>query len=522
VTRLERTTFERDEILSPEARPLILTLLTLLALLLRLFQLGANSLWVDELITLHQGTVEGYSLWTQFLDDYQNPLPMVVFAIFHGFSASEAWLRIPSVLWGACSVPLLFVVGRRIVGTRAALFASLLLALHPMHVYFSQEVRGYAAMLFFGLAATAVALGAGDRLSLRRWVAFVCFGAACVLSNMTGLLWMAGLGLGIFVARRIQRRDLLRWFLAFAAMLLLTSHWWSGGARVHESERLLPGTEMGEPLRGETTFNFWALPYAGLALSNGAELGPSKPELHRAAEDGSAASALQDGHLPWLAAAAGIALILFLTGVRHLGGRNLELAAWVLFTVAAALALALRNVKPFNPRYLLAVLPVLLLVYGVALDRLPKRLALALLAGWIALGSLALYRHWYVADYMHEDVRSAVEIVEGRESNDDLILAPGINLVVRHYYSGDQPVINLPPVLLEDAAIVRTQLAGLPEEGRYLWYLRARPWQLDPRRNLLEGLQLRYGEVARFQASGVDVYLFDRSSGAEQEPDPGD
>ena len=96
-----------------------LILLTLLALLLRLFHLGNQNFWIDEIITLQQGLAPGHGLWEQFLDDYHNPLLTVVATWLMHLGRSETLLRLPGALLGAFSIPLLYVIGRRLAGVRA-------------------------------------------------------------------------------------------------------------------------------------------------------------------------------------------------------------------------------------------------------------------------------------------------------------------------------------------------------------------------------------------------------------------
>ena len=58
---------------------------------------------------------------------------------------------------GVLAVPAIYVAGRRMLSRRAALIATLLLAISPLHVYYSQEVRmyGLVALLSIGVLAAA-------------------------------------------------------------------------------------------------------------------------------------------------------------------------------------------------------------------------------------------------------------------------------------------------------------------------------------------------------------------------------
>jgi uncharacterized membrane protein len=494
-----------------ESVALAVMLLTLLALILRLYRIGAQSLWVDELLTINQGNQPGHSLWEQFLDDVQSPLPMVLVAWLRRSSPAEAWLRLPGAVLGAFSVPLLYEVGRRLHGARTGLFAALLLAIHPFHIWHAQEVRGYAYLLFFGLAAIVVALSAGERLARGRAVAFALLGSAAALCNLQGLFWMGGFALGLLAAGRIRRRDAVRWTLAFTLLLAITLPWWSASLRIHESKRLLPGQETGEPLRGKTTMTAWAIPYAGYVLAVGTTLGPSPRELQEAAgRDPAAGLSLPRRHLPLVLAVSALAATLAVAGLSALRRRAVEPLLWAAVPVAIALLLALRNIKPFNPRYTIAALPTLLLVMGAGFQRLPRRSALLLMVGWLAVSGVALARYYFVPDYQREDVRAAARLVEAREGREDLVLAPTIGHVFLYYYRGSSPVRVYLPAGWPSPPSVADVVEDRTAEKRYLWYVRARAWVDDPHGELRATLDRRFPRVGVFRLPGVEVLLYDR------------
>lgn len=486
-----------------------LLLITALAAGLRFLGLGSQSFWVDELITLWQATAPGHGALEQFLDDVHNPLPTLLARAMAGASESEAWLRLPSALLGSLSPLLLFAVVRPLAGARAGLLAALLLAVNPMHVDHSQELRGYAWMVFFGLAAITRAQAATrEAPSAIRWVGVAVLGTLCALGNLQGLFWMGGLALGLLVAGRLDRRQLPWAIGAFALVLALTAPWWSLSLGIHEAGRLVPGEATGEPLRGEATFSPWALPWAGFALAFGPQLGPPSAELHRLAQEGRLG--LPTGYWPVAAVAALLVLVLASAGLAALRRRSLGPLAWALVPVVVAVLLALRNVKPFNPRYVLAALPTLLLVVGAGLHRTRRGPALALLLLWLGLSGVGLYRHHFDARWRHEDLRGAAELLEDRGGEGDAIVAPSVHTVVGHYYDGAAPVHDLPGRELADPAEVRAALDRIAPDRRYLWYVRSRPWFDDPHGWIVAALEGRYRRMARHELEGVEVYLYDR------------
>jgi 4-amino-4-deoxy-L-arabinose transferase-like glycosyltransferase len=70
---------------------------------------------------------------------------------------SDGWLRIPAVLAGALTLPLVYQLGRRLLGRAEGVLLMLLLAVAPFHVRYSQEARPYA-LLVLGAVLAAYAL----------------------------------------------------------------------------------------------------------------------------------------------------------------------------------------------------------------------------------------------------------------------------------------------------------------------------------------------------------------------------
>ncbi len=87
--------------------------------------------------------------------------PPLYYALLHGWTAllgtGPTALRLLSVVIGVLTIPLLYLVARRLLATRAALLATFLLTINPLHVYYSQEVRmyGLVALLSVGILAAA-------------------------------------------------------------------------------------------------------------------------------------------------------------------------------------------------------------------------------------------------------------------------------------------------------------------------------------------------------------------------------
>gem|GEM_PF-2558010 len=176
-----------------------LAVLVLVALLLRLPRLG-QSLWFDEACMSEQRIGTLAQLLTTIHVDIHPPLYLVFAFLWNGiFGDSEVSLRIPSLLAGLASLPLVFFLARRWVGEGAAWLTVGLLAISPVHIWYSIEGRLYAPMLLLALVALSLfpRLVAGE-LQRRGWWAYAALVAAMLalhyyLAVFVALLFVAGL-----------------------------------------------------------------------------------------------------------------------------------------------------------------------------------------------------------------------------------------------------------------------------------------------------------------------------------------
>lgn len=130
---------------------LLLALITALAVGLRCLGLSSWSFWVDEAHTYRDVVSDLSQFWQSHVAHY--PLSYLLLRGLQGIMPSfgEGWMRLPFALFGMASVPLLAIMGRGLVGRGAALWAALFLAVCPWHIYWSQNARSYAMMMFFAM-----------------------------------------------------------------------------------------------------------------------------------------------------------------------------------------------------------------------------------------------------------------------------------------------------------------------------------------------------------------------------------
>ena len=164
----------------------LLVVLSVIALGLRIWHLNTD-LWFDELLTLLNYLRLPLGDIVTSLPDQNNHLLFTVlsYASVSLFGESAWAVRLPSVLFGVLSLWALFLLGRRIIGPREALLACALMTLSYHHIWFSQNARGYMALLFFSLLATWLWLVALQRQTWGWWILYALSVTGGMLSHMT-------------------------------------------------------------------------------------------------------------------------------------------------------------------------------------------------------------------------------------------------------------------------------------------------------------------------------------------------
>lgn len=136
-----------------------LALLVLVAALLRLYGLETPSLWWDEmLVPLNAATPVDDILLRAKVEDFHPPTfyLLIKFVLLAG--SSDVLLRLPSVLAGLATLPLLYVLAAPRVGRGAALCAVALMAVNGAMLLYSRQVRPYILIIFFSLLGAELLL----------------------------------------------------------------------------------------------------------------------------------------------------------------------------------------------------------------------------------------------------------------------------------------------------------------------------------------------------------------------------
>jgi 4-amino-4-deoxy-L-arabinose transferase-like glycosyltransferase len=195
----------------------ILFSILLLASFLRIYHLGFQSAWLDEIHTLKEADPN------LSLSEFHNIIMMRegiphfyfltirFFAEIFGHSIYLA--RLVSAVAGIASVYYIFLIGKKLLDKRTGYIAALLLTVNLFHIEFSQEARSYSLVVFFILIATHRLLIYSKDVNYKNPVLLGFFTGLIPNAHPIGLLnVMAIFSFLLFLLVRIKGKDQKRHF----------------------------------------------------------------------------------------------------------------------------------------------------------------------------------------------------------------------------------------------------------------------------------------------------------------------
>ncbi len=456
------------------------------ALLIRIYRLDAQSLWLDE------GSSWALSRagWGHLLSELLNPT--AAYPLYHlllkGWTAllgdSEAALRMPSALAGALSVPLIYLAAvecARLNGAGShsrlhALAAAGVALAAPYALWYAQEAKVYGLLLCCAAAMTWLTLRAVRSGVRRDWIALGAVGLGALFVHRLAVLLVLAIGVvALLTLPSAPGRRRLAWAgLSLAAV------------------GLVAGMALG--LGGETA-------------ATGAYIPAGSVEalwltFVRFALDRWPGDAPWWWLLPWLALAGwGLG-----GAARDLRGPRQRGAAALLTLFSLPLALFLAQLvftRIYEARYLIIIFPAwtLLLTYPLTFTagRSVGQVALlGLLATALGTSALSLFqpaKGLFSGDPVKEQYREAIgELARRVHPDDAVVVHPGYLRPLYDYYMA-RHLADPPPEPLTFGNFWR----GPTTYGR-------REWEME-RRERLAGFSRSFLLIAPDHARTVDVPL---------------
>lgn len=225
-----------DDYSLEDLAPWVAGAITLIGGLLRVFQLGTKGMWLDETFSVwlaNQG-VGDMLQWIVKIDQH----PPLYYLLLHYWVAlygdTPYAARLLSVLFGTATIPIMYLIGKRLSGAVMGLVAALLLAFSVFNIFYAQEARMYT-LLAFNAAVAIYALAClltdpraaspigrqlralpqawrtqrwaalGSIATDGAWIALILFSAATLLTHNTAVFFVLATNLFVLSLLLYQR-----------------------------------------------------------------------------------------------------------------------------------------------------------------------------------------------------------------------------------------------------------------------------------------------------------------------------
>ncbi len=402
---------------------------------LRFYRLDAQSLWYDEGISARLSEGPLRHILESVAQDIHPPL---YYVLLHGWAAltgrSVFALRALSALAGVLLIAATGAMAARLFGRRAGALAMLLMAIHPLAVYYAQEARMYALLGLWAALHSLFWLAWWRRPRPGHALGLLLTGVAGWYTHYVfPAIPTAHFLIALIDAGRGRPRRLIRWlglqawiglaFLPWAPVAMTQLRQWPAPSPVPLSEALraiLHALGVGITLPPEVPSGILALPLIGAILGViGGRMGYSVSPPYTAN--------------PW---GSGIALALVLSPIGWVLGRGAYREA--------------------NLKFFMAALPAFVALEAAGLEAIRRLLrregrwgewaglafGLGLMLGLMGISLRALY---FDPRFARDDYRGLVQrLVAIRRPGDGILLyAPG-QADVFTYYWPEAPLIPAP------------------------------------------------------------------------------
>lgn len=392
----------------------IVILFMIVALLLRLYHLDFNSLWLDE------GATYMYSHPSNSFRDIWNITaggevhPPVFYWLTHiilMINISEISLRFLPVVFGVLTIPVFYYIGKLLHSELAGILSAMILTISHFHIMYSQEARSYTLLLFLS-ALLIYAFIKAYRTNNYKW--FVCVGALAVLAfwvHFWSVIIIVPVIVSIFYITFFTKIKSFDWdinfFKDFKNFLISVGIFVAFSYPILVVLRDIYATRTSEPI-------YWGM--RGVSLLQGY------------------AANISNGNVIFL----GLIIALTVLGIYVVFSKNKRESLFFIFVCVFGIifSVIMSYKLPMMPRYLIPLLVVIIPSIGVALAQLYKSykyitVIMILFICIVSVGGLTSY----YSTYTHEDWRGYSEYISGLAvPGDTIIIIPNYNRNVFDFY----------------------------------------------------------------------------------------
>jgi mannosyltransferase len=199
---------------------IVCVLLFAISLALGLYRIGHKSVWYDEAVSISaaSGPIDAAWRYVTVRESNGALYHAVLWGWVHLVGIGEGAVRALSASFAAATVPILFLIGRRLFSWHVGVAAAILLSLQGFLVQYAQEARMYALAMLLATGASYLFLSAVSGRSRLGWLWYALALAAGVYAHLLVALVGAAHLAWLLAVRRDRLGVLWRSFALAAAL----------------------------------------------------------------------------------------------------------------------------------------------------------------------------------------------------------------------------------------------------------------------------------------------------------------
>jgi len=443
---------------------LLFGIVLILGIVLRFYDLSAESFWLDEVAT----TIEARQSVSELLTTGRLDQPPAYYLPIHFwvkiFGISEVGLRSFSALAGTGSIILIYLVGQRIFGNKVGLLAAFFMAVSDFQILFSQEARNYSLFEFAALLSFLSFILYLSSMRKTHFIMYIVFSIFMVYTNAYGVFILAAQNLFFVLQIRRYKSVIISWFISQVLILLAIIPYFAPmifgnngieGTITQNLSGILPSS-FSDIMRSVYRFILPPRRYFGADMEWGNPLIVNYAIAGVFLVAGILIYAFRQGMGNWLPAVGKTIDELFEDSDVK---RNILLVSCWLLCPPILLYIASRMVMPmYEHRYVISAAPALYLLLALGMVSIRKVVPLLVSLGVMMILIVPGLGHYYSSDVNEQWKEVAVFIEENPIQNSVIVFAPNDSSVntgnqlkaFNYYYEGTLPSCGIGPDELSD------------------------------------------------------------------------
>ncbi|MBI2651188.1 glycosyltransferase family 39 protein [Candidatus Woesearchaeota archaeon] len=189
---------------------------------LRIYGLGNESFWIDESETAYVAKQSSFSKVLYDIYNYNSAapdyfkgtgggsMPLYFFISYYWtkiFGLNEFNLRLLSAIFGIMSIYLTYLLGKYFFNAKTGLIAAFIISINHQNIYYAQEARNYAMLIFFTLLSIYFLMRSLNENKKIYWLGYIICAVVLIYTHYLSFLILMFQYLYIFLFGKTHKAN---------------------------------------------------------------------------------------------------------------------------------------------------------------------------------------------------------------------------------------------------------------------------------------------------------------------------